>query len=560
MQPQLIFQPIMENQSSEYLKKLAKVSIDILKELAAKGSELSAETLFKAYESNEDIQRLRQDPAEKPAAAATPPAESAPSTQLADLKSQIEKHQVQKDQLIKQINLLESKQTESETFYKRGLLFVIRLLETRKEGEVGTTMVELQELLAGNTEQSRIATAFHRFKDAALKEGIDPPIQTAPPSPKKASFLARLFASREEGAPQNKEQTRDSRLPQIVDAYQDIIDELKLKMGQQYLEALLRIERRLLKSKTVSELSLVGKDIFEQIQQFIDHVGAERELALGFIREISQRLLEVEKHVVNSIDQTSRIYRSNQDFSNSLESHLGDLRTNIDYSQTLIELKESLVVRLNTINTIISAKKEQDGKSKTEADRQLENLRQSMDQMKNQIQAAEERASSLEQELLRDPLTGAYNRRAYDRRIIEELHRYLRYQTIFSLLLFDVDHFKRINDTYGHTVGDKCLKEIIARITMMLRKCDFPARYGGEEFVLILPETSCEQGRSVGEKIRQLVEKIDFIHKGDTIRITVSVGVTQVAPDDKDPETIFTRLDQAMYAAKNSGRNTVVVT
>ncbi len=549
---------MIENQSSDYLKHIAKVSIDILKELAGKGVELSAETLFKALESNDEIRKLGQDAPNGPDASGQQPA-TIPPAQIEDLKSQLEKQRSQKDQLLKQIDILESQRIENDAFYKRGLLFVAKLLGTEKDMTVKTALAELQASLVEDTQQSRIVTAFNQFKDAALKEGIDTTGRAAHSTPKKASFLSKLFTHQDDVPPSPKAPIYEDALPQLVQAYQHIIDELKLSLGKQYLEGLLKIEKRLLKTSEIEELPSIRKAILSQIQQFIEHVGTERGLTLGFIKEISQRLMEVEKHVITSIDQTSRIHQNNQHFSLSLENHLVALQNSIDYSQTLTELKEVLFSRLNTINTVIAEKKIQDGSLKTDADRQLESLRHNMNQMKDQIQAAEKRASLLEQELLKDPLTGAYNRRAYDRRIIEELHRFLRYKTIFSLLLFDVDHFKRVNDTYGHTVGDKCLKEIISRITTLLRKCDFPARYGGEEFVLILPETNKEQGKTVGEKIRQQVEKIEFIHKGETIRITVSVGITQVTTEDKDPEAIFNRLDQAMYAAKNSGRNTVIV-
>jgi diguanylate cyclase (GGDEF)-like protein len=164
----------------------------------------------------------------------------------------------------------------------------------------------------------------------------------------------------------------------------------------------------------------------------------------------------------------------------------------------------------------------------------------------------------LEQELLLDPLTGIYNRRAYDKHIKEELQRYHRYDHQFSLLLFDVDHFKHINDTYGHAIGDLCLKEIINRIRTILRESDFLARVGGEEFVVILPATGEAQAVDVAEKVRKAVEKTEFIHDQDTLPITISVGVTAVQSTDHAPNTLFSRVDKAMYEAKNSGRNRVV--
>ena len=96
-----------------------------------------------------------------------------------------------------------------------------------------------------------------------------------------------------------------------------------------------------------------------------------------------------------------------------------------------------------------------------------------------------------------DPLTEVYNRRAYEKRLNEELQRYLRHQRPFSMLLLDVDHFKSINDQFGHAVGDLCLKEIIKRVRPLLRESDFLARFGGEEFVVLLPETERKAAMAV---------------------------------------------------------------
>lgn len=547
-----------DNLASENLKHIAKVSIDVLKELAGKGTELSSETLFKALESHEEIKALKWAEDSVPG---TPiqTAELAPIVQSDDLKSQVEKQRYQKDQLLKQIDSLEMQRSETETFYKRGLLFLIKQLDVDKNSDISAALKTLQASLSEDAAYSQIAVAFNQFKDAAMKEGLHSPARPKSASKTKPSFLSKLFAGQDQDSRKEKEQAHGTALQHLKAAYQHILDELKLNLGQQYLDTLLQIEKRVTMSTAIEELLSVRKDILVQIQQFVENVGTERELAVGFIKEIGQRLIEVEKHVLSSIDHSSRLYQTNQNFTQKLESHLGALRTSLDYSKTLIELKEAVVSKLETINAIITAKSKQDDGFRTDADQQIEILRQSMGLMKDKIQAAENRACRLEQEILKDPLTGAYNRRAYDRRITEEFHRFQRYKNIFSLLLFDVDHFKKINDNYGHPVGDKCLKEIIARVGILLRKCDFLARYGGEEFVVILPETNRDQGRIVGEKIRQQVEKIEFIHKGETIHITVSIGVTQVAAEDKNTETIFTRLDQNMYAAKNSGRNAVVV-
>lgn len=117
-------------------------------------------------------------------------------------------------------------------------------------------------------------------------------------------------------------------------------------------------------------------------------------------------------------------------------------------------------------------------------------------------------------ELLRDSLTGAFNRRAYEEDG-REYTRYRRYKSPYSFNVFDVDLFKGINDRFGHMVSDRCLQEIIKRVTPVLRDSDTLARYGGEEFVVILPETMIAGALEVAEKIRRTVEATDFMHKDE---------------------------------------------
>jgi diguanylate cyclase len=160
--------------------------------------------------------------------------------------------------------------------------------------------------------------------------------------------------------------------------------------------------------------------------------------------------------------------------------------------------------------------------------------------------------------LVEDQLTGAYNRRAYDKKIVDEMERFLRYGTLFSLLLIDADKFKNINDRYGHAIGDRCLQEIIKKSMPLLRKNDMLARYGGEEFVVIMPQTDGPGAEEAAEKIRQTIEKIEFLYKNEKVRVTVSIGVSQVKEGDKTHQQIFERADIAVYKAKANGRNQVL--
>ena len=155
-----------------------------------------------------------------------------------------------------------------------------------------------------------------------------------------------------------------------------------------------------------------------------------------------------------------------------------------------------------------------------------------------------------------DGLTQLYNSRHFYNQVELEIDRSLRYRHHLSLMLFDIDHFKSYNDTYGHLEGDKVLFRIGQVAKSCLRTMDTAYRYGGEEFTVILPETIGKEALKVGERIREAIEREKFIQNSEIVTITISVGVTEYIYNE-NPATFVKRADQAMYLSKRKGRNQV---
>ena len=154
-----------------------------------------------------------------------------------------------------------------------------------------------------------------------------------------------------------------------------------------------------------------------------------------------------------------------------------------------------------------------------------------------------------------DSLTGVLNRRCLFDLAKREFERSQRYGSVFTLLMLDVDHFKRINDTYGHMVGDEVLKSLTQAIQRSLRQVDQFGRYGGEEFVIVLPESPLNIARQVGDRLRTISSQLSIPTKTDPISLTVSIGIAAYNPQDKAVEDIFERADRALYQAKAKGRD-----
>jgi len=172
--------------------------------------------------------------------------------------------------------------------------------------------------------------------------------------------------------------------------------------------------------------------------------------------------------------------------------------------------------------------------------------------------------SALRRENILDPLIGIYNRRHLNLKLAEEIERAYRYNFQLSMLLLDIDHFKNVNDTYGHYIGDLVLKSLGQLLLKNVRETDIVARYGGEEIAVIAPHTSVPAAVDLAERLRQVVETsvmvpADKQEDRQAVTISVSIGVAGLDRQIVDKKSLIERTDEALYKAKQKGRNRVVV-
>ncbi len=219
-------------------------------------------------------------------------------------------------------------------------------------------------------------------------------------------------------------------------------------------------------------------------------------------------------------------------FKNSLtvfDTHLRELRKKLDEVEDLEELDRQSIAVLDTLTEELQ-----------KAYRDLE--------IKNR-----ELAYAADH----DPLTGAYNRRVIMEMLEREISRCERGGPSFCIILVDLDHFKGVNDTYGHSAGDEILKALVTALKNSIRKIDVTGRYGGEEFLLILPRTGLEGATQFAIRLLNTVREIAVEHEDKVIKVTASFGIADYQPngDRLSSKKLLIRADQALYNAKNSGRN-----
>jgi len=184
-------------------------------------------------------------------------------------------------------------------------------------------------------------------------------------------------------------------------------------------------------------------------------------------------------------------------------------------------------------------------------------LRQGREELAAINETLRQKNEELHEISITDSLTGLYNRKHLMETLDKEVARSQRHDHTFALLVIDIDHFKKYNDTYGHLAGDEVLRILASVFKDSIRSCDYAARYGGEEFIVILPEIGPEEGVQAAERIRNMAAEEKFAGKKKRVKVTVSVGVASYPQSGEDSESIIREADAALYKAKERGRNRV---
>lgn len=226
-----------------------------------------------------------------------------------------------------------------------------------------------------------------------------------------------------------------------------------------------------------------------------------------------------------------------------------------------LHMQNQLKQALKNVSTAEQAFKASELKQQESQDLLEERVQERTLELHIALQELESANQELERKNVLDELTGLHNRRFYDQKIQAEYRRSRRNLTPLSLVIIDIDHFKSVNDNYGHLAGDQCLVWLSKFIKESLkRSADKAFRYGGEEFCLILPDTESKGALLLSEQLRKAVSQQGFQHQDIAIPVTISCGISTYQQEkDITPEQIFANADKALYHAKNNGRNQSVL-
>lgn len=337
------------------------------------------------------------------------------------------------------------------------------------------------------------------------------------------------------------------------------------------LSALLGELRR--DTELVAQVDAVDAKLTESMttDQLSDVLASLNELVALRIRRIESAKQEIEvllSHMVGKLDQIGQFVAdqnqsqtqsqaSSETLNVQLAGEMKAMGESVESAGDLQQIRRQVRSRLDSIERRLQEFREREATLAATMRARNEQMRERIVELETEAKRLHAQLKDEQRISTLDALTQIPNRLAYESRIDEEMKRWQRFKQPTCIAVWDVDHFKRINDTYGHRAGDRVIRTVAECLARRVRSTDFIARYGGEEFVGIFPGMTLESAERVMDEMRIAIGKIGFHFRGAPVSITASSGITALLPGDS-PGAAFDRADKALYRAKQSGRNRCV--
>ena len=330
------------------------------------------------------------------------------------------------------------------------------------------------------------------------------------------------------------------------------------------------LEKMILPTDLQVEANLVKRQLAQKPDEEVFLVALEKTVAIVadvlarikkekqeievFLKQLTSRLQEMDKDIRETARIRELTHQHGMEMTRDMKTEMDTMEQGINSIQNLEELKTAIQSRVILLRNHVDTFILKEGEKGVEAEKVIAQLKNQVQQMEKETEQLKQQLEDERQQTLRDALTGVPNRLAYEERLALELANFHRNNTAFTLVVWDIDFFKKVNDTYGHAAGDQVLKMVASIISKNLRETDFFSRYGGEEFVAILPGTDIKGAQLITNKLREMIAETNFHFRDQPVKITVSAGLAEIR-ESETGEAVFMRADKALYKAKECGRN-----
>jgi diguanylate cyclase (GGDEF)-like protein len=295
---------------------------------------------------------------------------------------------------------------------------------------------------------------------------------------------------------------------------------------------------------------------FDIIKNYIDSISTRSSELENFLNRTTEHISTTDENMTRELSFQLDKFNDHIEFEQRISLDMKDIKQDLSGSDNLTETIASVTEKIEDICTRIEEKNKKDLQYISETKTALTEINRQMSEMKCSADEIRKKSKGKEYDASHDALTGAYNRKAYEKKIKEVGADVSRYGTATSMMLCDIDNLREINNKWGHKLGDLALRKLASLIKEWMRINDFVARYERDVFAVILPHTDLAGSAVAGERLRSHIDKANFSYKGETIPLTVSIGISVFREDD-DMHSVFERARKALRFAKETGDNTV---
>jgi len=413
-------------------------------------------------------------------------------------------------------------------------------------------------------ELTALAAANRRNADALLLEKLAESLTVAVVAVDATSPLRRLSASaspRLTAPPPNLVPTaprpaaadaKSERWNSTCAALAALLE--RLKTGETDHSTLRNLVDELAKAETDAALAAVVARAADLIHERGESLARERLQAAAVLSEVTQRLEEMSGYLAESTSASRSRFDDTESLNDTVMSHVRELTDEVSGATDLGRLQSAVSARLESVARQICDFRAREATRLVEYDGRAEHMRERIADLEREAQELHSKLDLEKHGARLDPLTGIANRKSFDERFAQEITRREQGGAPLVMLLWDIDNFKVINDSYGHRAGDRVLQSVAGCFTSALRAGDFVARIGGEEFAVLLRGLELPKAVNIANQVRVAVEALRFHFRGTPVRVTVSCGITELNSDDASGGA-FDRADAALYRAKSGGKN-----
>ncbi|MEM9101719.1 MAG: diguanylate cyclase [Pseudomonadota bacterium] len=327
----------------------------------------------------------------------------------------------------------------------------------------------------------------------------------------------------------------------------------QVDLPERFEQQITLLENRLSDDFPLNELA----DIVEQISRMVLDIANENQAKFeAFLVDLNARLSQVQEFLEQSTSLSQRSHQASQHLNRNMHDEMESLKNEMQESKDLPTLKQQVDFRINNLLGAFTEFQTIQTECFNKGETQIATLQKRLKETEAEMQRLKQEVIEQRKLAQIDALTSLPNRHMYLERLEQEYNRWRRYRSSISLVMCDIDYFKKINDEYGHLTGDTVIKEVAQFLRNGVRESDFLSRYGGEEFVILMPETGLADATKAVNKLRQNLQKLSIHSNGMEINVTASFGVAEFFGEDTTTD-VFARADRALYRAKDRGRNQV---